>query len=132
MTESLHAAKLGETGATGNKYTCLFQYRCKSWLQDEHFSLRYACWPGFSHHEVPIHHLLMKEACQGLKDLSHGIVPYDDHALPLEALREVCGVHCMQVACKRLEHLPKLLHRVQRTGKQHPMHLGRVCALEPC
>ena len=52
----------------------------------------------------------MEEASQGLEHLSHGAVPNDDHALSCQALREVAGVHGMEIASMRPEDLSEFLH----------------------
>ena len=41
------------------------------------------------HHKITIHHFLMEDARQGLENLSHSAVTYNDHALSPEALGEV-------------------------------------------
>lgn len=63
-----------------------------------------------THHKVAVHHLLMEEASQGLEHLSHGAVSNNDHALSCQALREVAGVHGMEIASMRPENLPEFLH----------------------
>ena len=65
---------------------------------------------GGTHHEVAIGHMVGEQAGEGLEDLAHGAVADDDDALPLEALREIGGVHGVQLAGIGLEDLAELLH----------------------
>ena len=79
-------------------------------LEGDHVKSTLKSTEGGTHHEVAIGHMVGEQAGEGLEDLAHGAVADDDDALPLEALREIGGVHGVQLAGIGLEDLAELLH----------------------